>query len=77
MDVSELVGNYLLNKLLKLCKKKDISLYREDGLVVFKKKKWTRIRKNSKDNSIYIPGERVENNHPVLLKNCELFRYNF
>ena len=65
MDVSELVGNYLLNKLLKLYKKKDISLYREDGLVVFKKKKWTRIRKNSKDNSIYIPGERVENNHPV------------
>ena len=37
-EVCELVGNYLLYELSKLYKKKNIGLYRDDGLVVFKNK---------------------------------------
>ena len=37
-EVCELVGNYLLHKLLKLYEKKDIGLYRDDRLAVFKNK---------------------------------------
>ena len=41
----ELVGNYLLYELSKLYQKKDIGVYRENGLVVFKNEcgpvKWT------------------------------------
>ena len=37
-EVCELVGNYLLYKLSKLYEKKDIGLYRDDGLAVFKNK---------------------------------------
>ena len=38
-EVYELVGNYLLYKLSKLCEKKDIGLYRDDVLAVFKIKR--------------------------------------
>ena len=37
-EVCELVGNYLLYELSKLYEKKDIGLYRDDGLAVFKNK---------------------------------------
>ena len=37
-EVCELVGNYLLYKLLKLYEKNDTWLYRYDGLAVFKNK---------------------------------------
>ena len=37
-EVCELVGNYLLYELSKLHEKKDIGLYRDDGLAVFKNK---------------------------------------
>ena len=38
VEVCELVGNYLLYELSKLYEKKDIELYRDDGLAVFKNK---------------------------------------
>ena len=37
-EVCELVGNYLLYKLLTLYEKKDIGLYRDDRLAVFQNK---------------------------------------
>ena len=37
-EVCELVGNYLLYELSKLFEKKDIGLYRDDGLGAFKNK---------------------------------------
>ena len=37
-EVCELAGNYLLDELSKLYKKKVIGLYRDDGLIVFKNK---------------------------------------
>ena len=38
VEVCELVGNYLLDELSKLFEKKDIGLYRNNGLAVFKNK---------------------------------------
>ena len=38
VEVCELVGHYLLYELSKLYEKKDIGLYRDNGLVVFKNK---------------------------------------
>ena len=38
VEVCELVGNYLLYELSRLYEKKDIGLYRDDGLAVFKNK---------------------------------------
>ena len=38
VEVCELVGKYFLYELSKLYEKKDIGLYRDDGLVVFKNK---------------------------------------
>ena len=38
VEVCELVGNYLLYELSKLYEKKDLGLYRENGLAVFKNK---------------------------------------
>ena len=51
----------------KLYEKKDIRLYRDDGLTVFKNKTGPEYKKKKKKkvNSNYIPGERVENNHPA------------
>ena len=37
-EFCELVGSYLLYKLSKLCDKKDIGLYRDNGLAVFNNK---------------------------------------
>ena len=37
-DFWEFVGNYLLYELSKLYEKKDIGLYRDNGLAVFKTK---------------------------------------
>ena len=39
VEVCELVGNYLLYELSKLYEKKDIGLYRDDGVAVFKNKR--------------------------------------
>ena len=62
----ELVGNYLLYEQSKLYEKKDIGLYRDDGLPVFKNKSGPESGKIKKSiQAIGIPGERVENNHPV------------
>ena len=64
-EICELVGNYLLYEVLKLYEKKDIGLYRDDGLVVFKNKNGPESKKNLKVNSRYILGDRVDNNHPL------------
>ena len=65
-EVCDLVGNYLLYKLSKLYKREDIGLHRDDGLVLFKDKSGPELEKIKKSiNSIYVPGERVENNHQV------------
>ena len=42
----ELVGNYLLYELPKLYEKKDIGLYRDNGLAVFKNKSGPESEKN-------------------------------
>ena len=64
-DFWEFVGNYLLYELSKLYEKKDIGLYRDDGLAVFKTKSGPESKKKYEVNSSYIAGERVENNHLV------------
>ena len=63
--VCELVWNYLLYELSKLYEKKDIGLYKDDGLAVSKNKSAPELERKKKVNSIYIPGEQLENNHPV------------
>ena len=45
-EVCELVGSYLLYELSKLYEKKDIGLYRDDGLAVFKNKSGPESEKN-------------------------------
>ena len=47
-DFWEFVGNYLLYELSKLYEKKDIGLYRDDGLAVFKTKSGPESKKNKK-----------------------------
>ena len=47
-EVFELVGNYLLYELSKLYEKKDTGLYRDEGLVVFKKKSAPEVEKIKK-----------------------------
>ena len=47
-EVCELVGNYLLYKLSKLYEKKDIVLYRDDGLGFFKNKSGPELEKIKK-----------------------------
>ena len=47
-EICELAGNHLLYKLSKLYEKKDIPLYREDGLVVFKNKSGPKLEKIKK-----------------------------
>ena len=64
-DFCEFIGNYLLYELSKSYEKKDIGLYRDDGLAVFKTKSGPESKKKKEVNSSYIPGERVENNHLV------------
>ena len=77
MEVCELVGSYLLNELSTLYQKKDIGFYRDEERAIFKYKSGLESEKIKKVNSIYISGERIENNHPVKFKNCRLFRCNF
>ena len=62
-EVCELIGNYVLYELSKLYEKKDIGLYRRDGLAAFLNKSGPESEKNIKINLVYISGERVENNH--------------
>ena len=47
-EICELAGNHLLYKLSKLYEKKDIPLYREGGLVVFKNKSGPKLEKIKK-----------------------------
>ena len=42
-EVCEVDGNCLFYDLSKLYYRKDIGLYREDGVAAFKKQKWARI----------------------------------
>ena len=47
-EVCELIGNSLLYVLSKLCEKKDIGLYRDDALAVFKNKSGPELEKIKK-----------------------------
>ena len=48
VEVSELVGNYLLYELSKLYEKNDIRLYRDNGLAVCKNKRGLELEKIKK-----------------------------
>ena len=48
VEVCELVGNYLLYELSKLYEKKDIRLYRDNGLAVCKNKRGLELEKIKK-----------------------------
>ena len=55
IEVCELVGNYLLYELSKLYEKKDIRLYRDNGLAVFKNKRGLESEKIKKSvQSIFL-----------------------
>ena len=55
IEVCELVGNYLLYELSKLYEKKDIRLYRDNGLAVFKNKRGLESEKTKKSvQSIFL-----------------------
>ena len=55
VEVCELVGNYLLYELSKLYEKKDITLYRDNGLAVFKNKRGLESEKIKKSvQSIFL-----------------------
>ena len=62
--VCELVGNYLLYKLSKSYEKKDIGLYRDNGLAFLRIKVNQNQKKSESQFNLY-SGERVENYHPV------------
>ena len=47
-QVCELVGVFLLHQLSKLYEEKDIGLYRDDGLAVFKNKSEPQLKKFKK-----------------------------
>ena len=47
-DFCEFIGNYLLYELSKSYEKKDIGLYRDDGLAVFKTKSGPESKKKKK-----------------------------
>ena len=47
-EVCELVGNYFLYELSRLYEKKDIGLYRDNGLTVFKNKSGPELEKIKK-----------------------------
>ena len=51
-EVCELIGNYVLYELSKLYEKKDIGLYRDDGLAAFMNKSGPESVKNMKVNSV-------------------------
>ena len=50
MEDCGLVGNFLLYKLSKSYEKKDIGLYRDDRLAVFKNKSGPKLEKKSQVN---------------------------
>ena len=57
-EVFELVGNYLVYELSKLYEKKDIGLYRDDGLAVFKNKSGPESEKIKKSiQAIFLENE--------------------
>ena len=57
-EVFELVGNYLVYELSKLYEKKDIGLYRDDGLEVFKNKSGPESEKIKKSiQAIFLENE--------------------
>ena len=47
-EVCELFENYLLDDPSKLYKKKNMGLYRDEGMVFFKNKSWTESEKIEK-----------------------------
>ena len=49
VEVCELVGSFLLYQLSNKCNKKDIGLYRDDGLAVFKNKSGPQAQRIKKD----------------------------
>ena len=51
--VVELVGNYLLYELSKFYKKKDIGLYGDDGLAIFKNKSGPESKKLKHQFNLY------------------------
>ena len=48
IEVCELVGTFLLEKISEICNKGDIGLYRDDGLAVFRNKSGTHLEKIKK-----------------------------
>ena len=74
MEISELVGNYLLYELSKLYEKNDLGLYRDGGLAVFRIR-MRKIRKLIK--SIFRENDLKITIQCVQFKNCGLFRCNF
>ena len=44
-EVCELVGTFLLEKIIEICNKSNIGLYRHDGLSIFRNKSGTQLEK--------------------------------
>ena len=65
-EVREAVGNILLYQLSKNYNKKDVGLYRNDGLAIFKHY-WLQSRKNKKDIQ-----KLFNNNHLNISTQCNL-----
>ena len=72
----ELVGNFLLNELSQKHDKKDIALYRGNGLAIFKNRSGTRSKKIKKRVSITILTKWSSSDDKMQFKNCWLFRYS-
>ena len=47
-EVWELVGTFLLEKIIEICNKSNIGLYRDDGLSIFRNKNDTQLEKIKK-----------------------------
>ena len=44
-EICELVGTFLLEKIIEICNKSNIGLYRHDGLSIFRNKSGTQLEK--------------------------------
>ena len=62
-EVCELVGSFLLHQLSKKYNKKDIGLYRDDGLAVFKNKSGPQAERIKKDFQKKFPGKLFKHCH--------------